>query len=173
MWSFDLSGQVSWTGVREDRENRAPQTESGEILVLETARQVPASRRLSERWAQSALNYHVQGVQAFHPAALADWPAETYQVPMSDAAVRAHAEALAEARERARREIPPGVREVRFDSRGLAFDGFRLILVPVWIGLDRQTAARPTIVVNGQNGAVGAETGRRNPGWLFRILGIR
>jgi hypothetical protein len=140
---------------------------------LERHHLVPASRRLPEGWARPALAYDVKGLRPFQPAALADWPAETYQVPMSDAAVIAHAEVFAEVRERSRREIPPGVQDVGFDSRGFAFDGFRLILAPVWIGLDGESPPRPTIVVNGQGGAVGAEKGRRAPGWLSRVLGIR
>ena len=173
MWSFDLSGQVPWKGVREDRENRVTETVTGTLLVLERHHLVPASRRLPEGWARSALAYEVKGLRPFQPAALADWPAETYQIPMSDAAVIAHAEVFAEVRERSRREIPPGVQDVGFDSRGFAFDGFRLILAPVWIGLDGGTSPRPTIVVNGQSGAVGAEKGRRAPGWLSRLLGTR
>ncbi|HKY83289.1 MAG TPA: hypothetical protein VJ160_00535 [Anaerolineales bacterium] len=173
LWSFDLSGQVPWKGVREDRENRVTETVTGTLLVLERHHLVPASRRLPEGWARSALAYDVSGLRPFQPAALADWPAETYQVPMSDAAVIAHAEVFAEVRERSRREIPPGVQDVGFDSRGFAFDGFRLILAPVWIGLNGESPPRPTIVVNGQSGAAGAEKGRRAAGWLSRLLGTR
>jgi hypothetical protein len=115
----------------------------------------------------------VKDLRPFQPAALADWPAETYQVPMSDAAVIAHAEVFAQVREQSRREIPTGVQEVGFDSRELVFDGFRLILAPVWIGLAGGTSPRPTIVVNGQSGAFGAEKRRRAPGWLSRLRWTR
>ena len=173
LWSFDLSGQVPWKGVRQDRQNGVTEVVTGTFLVLERHHLVPASRRLPEGWARSALSYDVKGLRPFQPAALADWPAETYQVPMSDAAVIAHAEVLAEVHERSRREIPTGVQDVGFDSRGFVFDGFRLILAPVWIGLAGGTSPRPTIVVNGQSGAVGAEKGRRAPRWLSRLRWTR
>lgn len=172
LWSFDLSGSVPWKGVRQDRQHRVTETVTGTLLVLEKNHLVPASRRLPEAWARSALAYDVKNLRAFRMAALADWPAETYQVPMSDAAVIAHAEVFAAVRERSRQEIPPGVDYVGFDSREFAFDGFQLILAPVWIGLGGGASARPTIVVNGQSGAVGAERGRAS-GWLSRLLGNR
>jgi predicted nucleic acid-binding Zn-ribbon protein len=173
MWSFDLSGRVPWKGVRQDRQERAPETVTGTLLVMEKSHLVPASRRLPEVWARSALAYDVKALRPFRMAALADWPAETYQVPMSDAAVIAHAEVFDEVRERSRREIPQGVEDVGFDSSEFAFDGFQLILAPIWIGLGGGTSARPVIVVNGQSGVVAAERGRGASGWLSRLLGNR
>jgi hypothetical protein len=173
MWSFDLSGRVPWKGVRQDRQQRAPETVTGTLLVMEKSHLVPASRRLPEVWARSALAYDVKALRPFRMAALADWPAETYQVPMSDAAVIAHAEVFDEVRQRSRREIPPGVENVGFDSSEFAFDGFQLILAPIWIGLGGGTSARPVIVVNGQSGVVAAERGHGASGWLSRLLGNR
>jgi DNA-directed RNA polymerase subunit RPC12/RpoP len=171
LWSFDLSGQVPWKGVREDSERRTTESVSGTFLVLEPHHLVAATRRFPEGWARSVLHFDVKDLRRFQPAALVDWPAETYQLPMSDAAVIAHAEVFTEVRERARHEIPADVHNVGFDSRGLAFEAFRLILAPIWIGLDGATTLRPTIVVNGQNGTVGAEKPRRAAGWLSRLLG--
>jgi hypothetical protein len=99
---------------------------------------------------------------------LVDWPAETYQLPMSDAAVIAHAEVFNEVRERARHEIR---RMSNVADQEAWLEAFRLILAPIWIGLDGATTLRPTIVVNGQNGTVGAEKPRRAAGWLSRLLG--
>jgi DNA-directed RNA polymerase subunit RPC12/RpoP len=171
LWSFELSGQVPWKGVRQDRQQKVTETVSGTFLVVEKHRLVPASRRLPGTWTRPALVYELKGLRPFEPAALAEWPAETYQVPMSDAAIIAHAEVFAEVRERSRREIPTGIQDVGFDSRELVFDGFMLVLAPIWIGLDGGPSPRPIVVVNGQSGAVGEEKRRRTAGWLSRLLG--
>jgi hypothetical protein len=126
-------------------------------LVLEKDYLVPASRRLPEVWARPALIYSCKELRPFRPEVLADWPAETYQVPMSDAAVAAHAEVFAAMRERARTQIPPELKDVRFDSTHFAFDSFQLILAPAWVGLSGGPSPRPIAVVNGQSGETAAE----------------
>src|SRR3990172_6200429 len=95
LWSFDLSGQVPWKGVRQDRQNGVTENVTGSFLVLERHHLVPASRRLPEVWARPALSYDVEDLRPFHPPPLAHFPPQTYQGPMSDAAGIAHAEGFA------------------------------------------------------------------------------
>jgi DNA-directed RNA polymerase subunit RPC12/RpoP len=159
LWSFGLSGEVPWRGVREDRRGNR-ETVAGSQLVLETDYLVPATRRLPQEWARPALLYPTAELRPFRAEALADWPAETYQIPMSDAAVSAHAEVFSAVRERARQEIPAEVRELHFDSTLFTFDVFRLILAPAWIGLDGGASPRPIAVVNGQTGLTAVASDR-------------
>ena len=161
LWSFDLSGEVPWKGVREDSRNQTRETVTGSMLVLEKDHLVPATRRLPEAWARPALTYSCDGLRPFRTEILADWPAETYQVPMSDAAVAAHAEVFATVRDHARTDVPADLRNVRFDSTRFGFDSFQLILAPAWLGLSGGASPRPIVVVNGQSGAIATERGRR------------
>jgi DNA-directed RNA polymerase subunit RPC12/RpoP len=160
LWSFDLSGEILWRGVREEHHGQGRETVTGSFPVLERDHLVPATRRLPEKWARAALVYSCKSLRPFRLEALADWPAETYQIPMSDAAVEAHAEVFARVRERARAEVPPDIRDLRFDSTRFTFDSFRLILAPVWLGLSGRPVPRPIVVLNGQSGAAAAERDR-------------
>jgi DNA-directed RNA polymerase subunit RPC12/RpoP len=168
MWRFDLSGQVRWTGRKYAEERRSWTTVSGSELVLETGRLVPASPRLAGRAADPALAFDLAGMRPYEAAYLADVPAETYQVPMSDAAIHAHAAAFDDARRRARGSIPDGVSELRFDSTGFTIDTFRLLLVPIWVEPTRQGDPDARFV-NGQTGIVSAPPGRK--GWLAHLFG--
>jgi hypothetical protein len=157
LWSFDLSGEIRWKGVLQDYNGQDRKTATGSFPVLEKDYLVPATRRIPEAWARSALGYSCRQLRPFRAEVLVDWPAETYQIPMSDAAVAAHAEVFAAVRERAAREIPPDITDLHFDSTRFTFDSFRLVLAPVWIGLSGGSSPRPIVVVNGQSGATAAE----------------
>jgi predicted RNA-binding Zn-ribbon protein involved in translation (DUF1610 family) len=160
LWCFDLSGEVPWRGERRDDRRRTRETVTGSVLVMEQDHLVPASRRLPEAWARAALDFTCAGLRPFRPEVLAGWPAETYQVSMSDAAVAAHAEVFAAARGRASAAMPPDLEDVRFDSTRFSFDSFQLILAPVWLGLSGGAAPRPVVVVNGQTGERAVARGR-------------
>jgi DNA-directed RNA polymerase subunit RPC12/RpoP len=71
LWSFDLSGQVPWKGVREDLRSGRPSV-SGTFLVLEQHRLVAATAA-SGGLARSVLTT-TSGLRRFQPAALVDWP---------------------------------------------------------------------------------------------------
>jgi hypothetical protein len=161
LWSFNLSGEILWKGEREDRHEQGRETVTGSYPVLEKDHLVPATRRLPDKWVRPALVYSCRSLRPFRLEALAEWPAETYQIPMSDAAVEAHAEVFAGVRERAREDIPTDLREVRFDSTRFTFDSYRLILAPVWVGLGSGASPRPIAVVNGQTGEMAVARGDR------------
>jgi DNA-directed RNA polymerase subunit RPC12/RpoP len=171
VWSFGLSGQVRWTGRQYDdrRETWVPVT--GGQIVLEKDRLVPASPRLAQDWQRAVLEFDLKARRPFESAFLADVPAETYQVPMSDAAVVAHAEVFHQTCERVRREMPADVSDVGFDSTGFTIDSFQLLLAPVWLGPEGPAGSGPLLVINGQTGSVGVRTGKPR-GWLGRILGL-
>lgn len=170
LWSFDLSGQIRWTGLRYDERRETWVPALGSELVLEKDYLVLASPRFSSEWQRPALAFDVKEAQPFEPAFLADWPAETYQVPMSDAAVRAHAEVFQKISQRADPGAPDRVREVRFDPTGFAIDSFRLLLVPVWAEPEPAVPGEVRAIVNGQTGVVGLPGSRK--GWLAKLLGI-
>jgi hypothetical protein len=121
------------TGRQYDDRRETWVTVTGAQIVLEKDRLVPASPRLAQDWQRAALDFDQKARRPFESAFLADVPAETYQVPMSDAAVVAHAEVFHQTCERARREMPSEVSEVGFDSTGFTIDSFQLLLAPVWL----------------------------------------
>ncbi len=167
MWCFELSGQVRWSGMRYDGYRKDWVPTSGSELVLERDYLVAASPRFSAKWQRRALVFDLKDVQPFEPAFLTDWPAETYQTPMSDAALAAHAEVFQKIRQRSNLGAPERVRDVRFDPTGFTIDSFRLLLAPVWS--EHSAGATVRGIVNGQTGAVGLPSAPR--GWLARLLG--
>ena len=169
LWSFNMSGQVRWSGMRYDENRKKWVSVSGSELVLESEYLVPASPRFSTRWLRGALVFDLKDARSFEPAFLVDWPAATYQIPMSDAAVTAHAEVFDKIRQRATLGTPERLRDVRFDSTGFSIDSFRLLLAPVWTEPAPSAGSMVRRIVNGQTGAVASSPAAQ--GWLARLLG--
>ena len=169
LWSFNMSGQVRWSGMRYDENRKKWVSVSGSELVLESEYLVPASPRFSTRWLRGALVFDLKDARSFEPAFLVDWPAETYQIPMSDAAVTAHAEVFDKIRQRATLGTPERLRDVRFDSTGFSIDSFRLLLAPVWTEPAPSSGSTVRRIVNGQTGAVASPAAGKS--WLARLLG--
>jgi hypothetical protein len=170
VWSFDLSGQLPWQGERYEAE-REWVPASGAQLVAVKDHLVPASRRLREVWPRAPLRFDPARAVAYDPAYLVSWPAETYQVSMSDAAVVARGEVFAKIRSGIERDQGREIRNLRFDSTGFTIDSFQLILVPLWIGLSAGPVPSPELVINGDSGEVqGEKKDSRQKSWLSRWL---
>jgi DNA-directed RNA polymerase subunit RPC12/RpoP len=135
MWTFDIDV------ARQDRRFVAD-----DVLV-------PAGSALSPLVTRAARGFSLNNLQPYDPGYLADWPAETYDISVADASIKARAEVRAQIAKRAGgriEEFGPGVLRLSILS-------FKLILVPLWILHYRHEGEQYTIVVNGQTGAVQGE----------------
>jgi predicted RNA-binding Zn-ribbon protein involved in translation (DUF1610 family) len=156
VWTFDIGGDIVWRG--SEREADAWAEQSGSTKVNEDDLPVPARRNLPAPLAKTVGDFSLRQVVTYDPAYLADWPAETYSISVSDASLVARRQVLEKARQRVARGGLGSARELKLSSTGLIFESYKLVLVPLWIltyhdgpaGKDKQY----TVVVNGQTGQV-------------------
>ncbi|MEW5870447.1 MAG: hypothetical protein AB1894_14320 [Chloroflexota bacterium] len=131
---------------------------------------VPANRDWPPAWIPELERFDLVQLQPFDPAYLADWPAETYQVPLSDASLAARLQAL----QRVRAERPKDSFELFLDSEritsmDLVIEAYKLILLPFWCADCRFQGKRYAILINGQNSfTAGAPARRQLARWLDR-----
>jgi hypothetical protein len=114
----------------------------------------PATHLLPPEKCIAASSFDLSRLAPFDPAYLADWQAETYQVPLSEASLAARLLAL----ERIRQATPPdllGLRaETGLTSMDLWIRSYRLILLPFWVCAYTRRRQRHALLVNGQSGKV-------------------
>ncbi|MCJ7513596.1 MAG: hypothetical protein MUO23_11580, partial [Anaerolineales bacterium] len=125
-------------------------------LPLRLSLCVPATRSQPALLAEVARATASSPAAAFDPILLAGWLAETYQLPLSQAAIEARGEAV----QRARREHGGWFRgRESYDTSGLIVEDFKLLLIPLWIGgLQVKSGASP-VCLHGVTGQVFAGLG--------------
>jgi LSD1 subclass zinc finger protein len=153
-WTFEIAGEITSQQVREDPEQRGRVESLSHRLTVRRSLCVPATRR------QQALLTLVSRVTApaaavpFDAMLLAGWPAETYQVPLSQAAIEARGEAV----QWARSEHSGWFRgRDTYDTSGLIVEDFGLLLIPLWIGAVQRGPSRLAVCVHGVTGEVFAD----------------
>ena len=178
-WTFDLSGEVRWQGFvdREDgevdlggvqisfansRSSRRRVKEVGNHLIYEDDVLVPASHKLpADLMMKEAEGFDTREVVSYEEAYLADWPAEVYEISVSDASLVARRIALNKARHfiNIRTSALHGdVQDLQLDARALVVESFKLILLPVWVARYRHQEEIFHVLINGQTGMVRAQT---------------
>jgi len=112
--------------------------------------------------------FDLDGLVVYDSRYLADWPAETYQIPAANASLVARRQVLEEMRKQVTYGAFGQVKDVSVSSAGLIVEYFKLVLLPLWIGRYREADEEReyTVVVNGQTGGV---TGERPARGLRRL----
>ena len=172
-WTFDLTGEVCWSGRLPDLEGGPGDHErifqSGRYAAFHDDLLVPATTSLPvERLA--SLRYDTTALVPYRPELLVDWPAEVYRVSLADASLAAREQARAATLARLCSEmgLSPDDTALHVDTTELTVLSYKLILAPVWItGYTYREQQYPALV-NGQTGQVLADV-PRNP--LQRALG--
>jgi uncharacterized CHY-type Zn-finger protein len=169
VWLFNMGGQITlryelqtdrdtWVGIQDARV-----VQQQDILV-------PAIQRFSEALQAVFQSYDLSALTPYEEFYLADWLAETYQVSMSDASLDARQKAFSEEKERTILTIEGRFRDVRFSSAGMLVESYQFILLPVWVTTYQIAGKSYSILINGANGKVYAESPREE-GWLARLFG--
>ena len=165
-WSFEMAGQVPWSCLVEDRRDHwVPET--GSEMVYHASVVVPASARLSPECAEELRAFDLKQAVPFNDRYLADWPAETYQIAVGDASLEARHWTYEFEKQSARQRMLRPVRDLAFNSLGIAVESFQLALLPLWLGHYRLGAERYEVVVNGYDMAV---RGQRPQNWREKLL---
>jgi ribosomal protein S27AE len=188
-WTFDLSGEVRWQGFVDPEEDSSMELggiqvsfgdsetsrrlvkEEGSHLLYEDDILVPASHKLpAELLMKEAEGFVLSEVVPYEEAYLADWPAEVYEISVSDASLVARRIAVSKAghfiniRTNA---LHSDVRDLQLNTSAVVVESFKLILLPVWIGRYRYQEEIYYVLVNGQTGTVRAQEPQN---WLQRFM---
>jgi DNA-directed RNA polymerase subunit RPC12/RpoP len=175
-WTFDIGGAVQWRGaVLERYGGRVTKSPSnGSYPVFYNDILVPASHTLPASIAAELHNYDLTSLVPYDPAFLVDWPAEIYQITVADASLVARRQVWEDAREMVTTRLSVELERVEnlsLSSAGLMIESYKLILLPLWVAHCPHNGESPTVVVNGQNGAVRDDRVRGGlRGFLERLL---
>ena len=163
-WTFDLGGEIRWwVSVEGERKQIAHQIYEDDILV-------PASRKLPEDLALGTLlHYRLSAIVPYDEGYLADWPAEVYEISVSDASLVARRIALNKFRQDMQRHLERMSHNVlSLDTSEMIVESFKLVLLPLWVAHYRYNETDYIIAVNGQTEKVQAQEPVRG---LRRLLG--
>lgn len=152
-WVFTLSGPLPWDClVPDDRDSWSPM--SGLELAVEGDVLVPASHSIPEKFLYSKDQYDFTQLIPYDPAYLADWPAETYQISLSEASLEARSRVLEKALTAVKNKIHAFHKDLHLDTKDLLIETFQLILLPLWMSHYQYQGQRHLLLINGQIGKI-------------------
>jgi hypothetical protein len=183
-WTFDLGGTVSfhyevkvqneaWGARQVGRDTW--ETRRDEQLVYYDDLLIPATQRLPAACIPSLAQYDKKQLVEYDERYLSDWPAETYQIRLGDAALEARAQVFKAEQEKARGKLlGQQVRDVGFSSLGMIVESYKLVLLPAWLAHYTVEDKRYDLIVNGQTGQVlGSRPLVGVSGWIGKLVGNR
>jgi predicted RNA-binding Zn-ribbon protein involved in translation (DUF1610 family) len=167
LWLFTVAGTVDWQRTRLN-EHRRLITERGRLPLLCDEIRVPAGHRLPEELVGELDDFDLGKLVSYDPRYLADWPAESYELPLADASLRARRIALDRLKERLASERRHGPGDLTISPANLVVESFKLVLLPVFLTHYHHEAKRYSVLVDGQSGVVCGQKPRRGVlGWLL------
>jgi DNA-directed RNA polymerase subunit RPC12/RpoP len=169
-WTFDVGGEVTWNCMVYRNKEWIPTAGSRAAYANDVI--VPASRRLTKSLAEEIRRMPLDALAPYAPGYLADFPAETYEISVSDASLVARAEVYAREKNKVTFDILGQYQAVRTSSARLMIESYKLILVPMWVTHYRMDGKQYGIVINGHTGNLRADKPRAGiGGWLANLLG--
>lgn len=177
-WTFDVGGTIDWVGELVAHENsmRSRVTRTGQRAVYVDDFVVPACRTLPDELEGVVRTFDLSQLVAFDPSYLAAWPAQSYEVTVGDASLKARRHAYDRGRRHVR-ESHDDLQNLRFSSAGITILSFKLILLPLWIGQYQEQGRPAMVVVGGQTGKLLGKRSRRSglvrglQRWISDLLG--
>ncbi|MDD5370416.1 MAG: hypothetical protein PHQ40_15140, partial [Anaerolineaceae bacterium] len=130
VWCFTVSGQAPWNCQRYSNRRWIP--DMGANIVFFRDMLIAASPKLQTLFPHDIQGYTLSALVPYDGRYLADWPAETYQVSMADASLKAREFALEETRRQIQDAFLDETRNLTVSSAEIAIESFRLVLLPVW-----------------------------------------
>jgi DNA-directed RNA polymerase subunit RPC12/RpoP len=158
-WTFDMVGEVRWTGMEVTEEygrfRREPTSGSTTVLfgdiVAPGSKSVPAD-------VLEQLHFDLHLLVPYSPDALASWPAEIYSISPVDASLEARGEARRKAQSdhslNANVDIPPTVEDAVIQGMDVSIMSYKLALLPIWTSSYRYGDQTFQVVLNGNSGEV-------------------
>ncbi|MCC7187937.1 MAG: hypothetical protein IT312_04275 [Anaerolineales bacterium] len=179
LWTFDIGGEVQYTGEVYENDNDVFGQQTRETRMRSVSDSypvqfndlpIPAARKLSGVFQQLISTFELKAVKPYEAGYLANWPAEVYDIPMAEASLDARAQAFA----RFKNELPVLISPVRLTSTSSAnmmVESFRLTLLPVWMTELPFDGRAHLVLINGMNGAVKSDLPEKGSSGLMEWLG--
>jgi predicted RNA-binding Zn-ribbon protein involved in translation (DUF1610 family) len=177
VWSFDLGGEIPYTAQITKSEGRNRKvvvktiTDTHPVVVPDVP--VAATRKLGRLLENALTGFNMAEAVPYDPRFLSDWPAEVYEISMSDASLDARKKVYDKVKREA--EVLLGtqgtVENFRPSSSRMSVESFKLILVPAWVTGYVVEGKTYNVLVNGRTGAVTGETPSLDLfGWVQNLL---
>ena len=166
-WTFDIHGHVAWSYEALEHDSGGLEMNFGaneggmkwvkkedSVLITEDDYLVVASHKWPDALQKWVHEFDLSALVPYDPRYLANWPAERYQIALSDASIKARGALIAPVKNRYT-QLMGRTRNFRLaPNNGLVVDGYKLILLPLWLGHYELESQRYAVMVNGQNGVV-------------------
>jgi hypothetical protein len=169
IWTFDVFGNIPWRGSVYRNKQEVPV--SGEKNVSFNDIIVPGAPRLADLLPKIMPGFDTSSAPAYDPRYLSGWPAEVYEMAMSDASLEARKQAVGRARDRIHSEMGH-INNLSYDTSNLSILSFKLVLIPVWYTTYLFEGRTFRVVINGQSGMVYGESSSLGIlDWIGNLLG--
>ncbi|MDH5507025.1 MAG: hypothetical protein OEZ02_07365 [Anaerolineae bacterium] len=155
VWTFDIGGQLPYSYVFQESQQQF--RKEGIELVYFDDLPIPANTPRFKKYSELVNSFVLQDVQPYEPKFLANWPAETYQITLASAALEARRLAISQLKNQIKRNLPDNAQLLKIDTTKFFIETYKLILVPVWIGLVSMGNLQQEVLVSGQSGMVYGE----------------
>ena len=159
VWLMEMGGVIDWSLPSPEMRTRLEEEDEIGTEPPASPIAVLASHRLAPPLALAAEDFDATRMEPFDPSFLASWPAETYSLSLSSAALRARQRSLELTMKRlAARALgrKPSLRTAR-----MVVDSYQLVLVPVWLATLRSPKTTTELAINGTSGELYATSPRR------------
>ncbi len=159
LWTFDLGGGIDYSGetVETDNQNREQSVRVVHVRdlypLLVNDIPVPASKKMSNLLTRILPDFDLSLIKPYDPRYLADWPAEIYDISMSDASLVARGQVARQYMERLNSELSY-LSNLRLSSAGMTVESFKLVLLPIWMTEIHHKGKDQIVLINGQNGVI-------------------
>lgn len=154
VWCFSFGGEVSYKYYLEHNDHGRSLREliHGTQPVLRQNVMVPAETRYHAQICWQITDVDAGRITAYQPDFLTDWAAETYQISVAAASLDARQIAFQLEKNVIRAQIPGNAEDVSYDSHKLMVDGYKLFLVPAWLGEIRTSDRTIQYYLNADSG---------------------
>ncbi len=166
VWTFDLAGSINVSGEkieydepqgfghqRNARTRRVVRVnEQYPVLINDLT--IPASKKNAAILNRILPSFELteSTVQPYDARYLADWPAEIYDISMSDASLEARAQTVRLYTDKLTHTYI--LENMRLSSAGMSVESFKLVLLPVWLTEIQSQGKLLHVLINGQNGRI-------------------
>jgi Zn finger protein HypA/HybF involved in hydrogenase expression len=168
VWVFSISGKVIWTYFERGRHDWTLQ--SDHKLIVADNLLVAGSQSLPGDWFSTQNRFNLADLVPFSLEYLANWPAEIYQLSLSDASLQSRWKLLENLRGEIMQNQHAPIKDLHINAGNLIVETFKWVLVPVWLSSFIEKQRKYPLFINGQTGeATGELPSEKRAGW-FRSL---
>lgn len=158
-WTFSGTLELPWSCEVNQGSSKYPNwsARSGSEFQFFDEILVSGMHSMSSEETSSVEPFNLKDLVEFQPDYLAGWTALTYDIPMSDASLRAREQVVRKMNRSLYNIVEPGRQKRNLEGRGGKWSGmtFKYVLLPLWVGAYRHKDKLYRVLVNGQTGKVG------------------